>query len=137
MAKSRNVEEWSRGHDTAPVSMVPLLLLILLRRLCCRAVFEELSRACRSFVLAYGLFRGRLGPEEALWAARVEEEFQVRGEFSRCCWPPASLGATNDGHGRLTLQIDLWGMVEGGHDIDRADMRVRLSSASVLLRLIR
>ena len=32
-------------------------------------------------------------------------------------------------------QIKLWGMVEGGHDVDRAHIRVQLASASSFLWL--
>lgn len=59
-------------------------------------------------VVGLNVYFGRVGYEDAVWAARVEEEFQ----------------------------IDLWGMVEGGHDIDRADMRVRVSAAGMALRLL-
>lgn len=59
--------------------------------------------------MALNVFYGRLGFEDAVWTARVEEEFQ----------------------------IDLWGMVEGGHDIDRADLRVRIASSCMLLRLLK
>lgn len=35
------------------------------------------------------------------------------------------------------VQIDKWGMVEGGHDVDIADLRVQISSAAVFLGLSR
>jgi hypothetical protein len=34
------------------------------------------------------------------------------------------------------LQIEEWGLVEGGHDIDIADVRCRVAAASVFLRLL-
>ncbi|RWW89856.1 hypothetical protein BHE74_00001094 [Ensete ventricosum] len=34
-------------------------------------------------------------------------------------------------------QVDRWGLVEGGHDVDVADLRVQISSATVLLGLSR
>jgi ATP synthase F1 complex assembly factor 2 len=33
--------------------------------------------------------------------------------------------------------IEDWGFVEGGHDIDEADMRVRMAAPSVFIRLLR
>lgn len=46
--------------------------------------------------------------EEAIRAARVEEDFQ----------------------------IEEWGLVEGGHDIDIADAKARVAAPAVFLRLI-
>lgn len=46
--------------------------------------------------------------KEALTAAQIEEQFQIDG----------------------------WGMVEGGHDIDAADIRVRIAAPSVFVRLL-
>ena len=46
--------------------------------------------------------------EQALEAARVEEEFQIEG----------------------------WGLVEGGHDLDQANARVRLAAPSLFLRML-
>lgn len=37
--------------------------------------------------------------------------------------------------GLMFLQIDRWGLVEGGHDVDIADLKVQISSAAVLLGL--
>jgi len=34
------------------------------------------------------------------------------------------------------MQVDGWGLVEGGHDVDIADLRVQISSAAVFLGLI-
>ena len=34
-------------------------------------------------------------------------------------------------------QTDLWGVVEGGHDIDEADLRVRLAAPATFLELLR
>ena len=50
----------------------------------------------------------RLSMEQALQAARLEEEFQIEG----------------------------WGFVEGGHDLDQANARVRLTASSLLLRML-
>jgi ATP synthase F1 complex assembly factor 2 len=35
------------------------------------------------------------------------------------------------------MQVDKWGLVEGGHDIDVADLKVQISSATVFLALSR
>ena len=33
------------------------------------------------------------------------------------------------------VQIEEWGMVEGGHDLDRADQNVRVAAPAVFMRL--
>lgn len=35
----------------------------------------------------------------------------------------------------LQYQVDKWGLVEGGHDVDIADLKVQMSSAVVFLQL--
>ena len=52
--------------------------------------------------------QGHLGIHDAIIAARLEE----------------------------TFQMDEWGLVEGGHDIDIADMQVRIAGPTVFLRLL-
>ncbi|KAM2632322.1 hypothetical protein EV1_023070 [Malus domestica] len=37
----------------------------------------------------------------------------------------------------IRLEVDRWGLVEGGHDVDAADFRVQISSAAVFLGLSR
>lgn len=37
----------------------------------------------------------------------------------------------------LSNQVDRWGLVEGGHDVDIADLQVQISSAAVFLGLSR
>jgi len=34
------------------------------------------------------------------------------------------------------VQLEDWGYVEGGHDVDEADIRVRILSASLFLRFL-
>lgn len=34
------------------------------------------------------------------------------------------------------INIDGWGMVEGGHDIDAADLQVRIAAPSVFVQLL-
>lgn len=68
---------------------------------------RALTRECKSFIAAAALFKRHISPKEAIELARVEEEFQI---------------------GR-------WGLVEGGHDLDRVNIRVGVSSASLFLWL--
>ena len=55
------------------------------------------------------LIRGVIDVKHAARSARVEEDFQV----------------------------DKWGLVEGGHDIDQADIAVRLAAPRALMSLLR
>ncbi len=52
--------------------------------------------------------QGLLDIKQGLEAARVEENFQIEG----------------------------WGLVEGGHDIDSASVKVQLAAPSIFLRLL-
>ncbi len=66
----------------------------------------------RSWTLRQGLvgcLQGQLDVQAAITAARLEE----------------------------TYQMDEWGLVEGGHDIDIADMQVRIAGPAVFLRLLK
>ncbi|XP_031122388.1 ATP synthase mitochondrial F1 complex assembly factor 2-like [Ipomoea triloba] len=76
---------------------------------CELAAIDAIAAAAHSLVIAIGVFRGRLGIEEAIELIRLEED----------------------------LQIDKWGLVEGGHDLDIADLQVQVASAAVFLRLSR
>ena len=67
------------------------------------------TNVCKSLTIGLALVHGRLGIDEAVAAARLEEEYQ----------------------------IDQWGMVEGGHDVDRAHINVQLAAGRVLLRTAR
>jgi ATP synthase mitochondrial F1 complex assembly factor 2 len=73
------------------------------------AAAEELAASFKSVTLGLATMAGRLGIEAALKAARVEED----------------------------VQIEQWGLVEGGHDIDIADIRVRAAAPSLFVRLLR
>ena len=70
---------------------------------------EALSAASRSVLIGVALSHSILEPEEALRVARLEEHYQM----------------------------DQWGMVEGGHDIDNADYAVQVSAPLVFLQLLR
>ncbi|KAL2635127.1 hypothetical protein R1flu_006606 [Riccia fluitans] len=72
------------------------------------AAVDSLASSSRSLVVALAVARNHLKIDQALDIIRLEEEHQ----------------------------IDEWGLVEGGHDIDIADLRVRISAASIFLRLL-
>ncbi|OAY71441.1 ATP synthase mitochondrial F1 complex assembly factor 2 [Ananas comosus] len=76
---------------------------------CELAVIDAMAAAAHSLVIPLAIFRGRLGIEEAIDLIRLEED----------------------------LQVDRWGLVEGGHDVDIADLKVQMSSAAVFLGLSR
>ncbi|KAF9587717.1 hypothetical protein IFM89_004694 [Coptis chinensis] len=74
---------------------------------CELAAIDAIASAAHSLVISIGMFRGRLQIEEAIELIRLEED----------------------------LQVDRWGLVEGGHDLDIADLKVQISSAAVFLGL--
>uniref|UniRef100_A0A2P2ISS2 Uncharacterized protein MANES_15G155100 n=1 Tax=Rhizophora mucronata TaxID=61149 RepID=A0A2P2ISS2_RHIMU len=76
---------------------------------CELAAIDAIAAAAHSLVIAVGVFCRKLGIEEAIELSRLEEDSQV----------------------------DRWGLVEGGHDIDIADLQVQISSATVFLGLSR
>ncbi|KAJ4961349.1 hypothetical protein NE237_021259 [Protea cynaroides] len=76
---------------------------------CELAAIDALAAAAHSLIISIGIFRGRLQIEEAVKLIRLEED----------------------------LQVDRWGLVEGGHDLDIADLKVQISSAAVFLGLSR
>lgn len=76
---------------------------------CELAAIDAIAAAAHSLVIAVGMFRGRLSIEQAIELIRLEED----------------------------LQVGRWGLVEGGHDVDIADLRVQVSSAAVFLGLTR
>ncbi|XP_074585712.1 uncharacterized protein LOC141841435 [Curcuma longa] len=71
------------------------------------AAIDALAANAHSIVIPLAIFFGRIGIEEAIKLIRLEED----------------------------QQIDRWGLVEGGHDVDIADLKVQISSAAVLLGL--
>ncbi|XP_043695607.1 ATP synthase mitochondrial F1 complex assembly factor 2 [Telopea speciosissima] len=76
---------------------------------CELAAIDAMAAAAHSLIISIGIFRGRLQIEEAIELIRLEED----------------------------LQVDRWGLVEGGHDVDIADLMVQISSAAVFLGLAR
>ncbi|KAK9675369.1 hypothetical protein RND81_11G003500 [Saponaria officinalis] len=76
---------------------------------CELAAIDALTSASHSLTIAITIIRGRVQLEEAIELIRLEED----------------------------LQVDKWGLVEGGHDIDVADLKAQISSAAVFLGLSR
>ena len=72
------------------------------------AALDMMTSSTKSLVVSLALARGRISAEEACVAARVAE----------------------------LHQIEEWGEVEMGHDLDAADCAVRLSASSAFLRLL-
>lgn len=73
------------------------------------AAAEQLAAACKSVCIALAATKGHLSVEDVIRIARIEEDHQ----------------------------IEFWGLVEGGHDIDIADFRVRVSAPLVFVRLLK
>ncbi len=71
------------------------------------AAIDQLSGTCKSLVLALAVYMRHIDSAAACRAARLAEQHQ----------------------------IDEWGEVEAGHDLDEADLAVRVTSASAFLRL--
>lgn len=69
---------------------------------------EQLSSACKSVCMAIAGTKGVLSLEQILEASRIEENHQ----------------------------IEEWGLVEGGHDIDIAETHVRVAAPLVFLDLL-
>lgn len=76
---------------------------------CELAAIDAIAASAQSLTIAIALVHGKLQIEEAIELIRLEED----------------------------LQVDRWGLVEGGHDIDIADIRVQISSPVAFLGLSR
>lgn len=76
---------------------------------CELAAIDAIAASAHSLTIAIAMVRGKLQIEEAIELIRLEED----------------------------LQVDRWGLVEGGHDLDIADLRVQISSPIVFLGLTR
>ncbi|KAK1295138.1 hypothetical protein QJS10_CPA16g01168 [Acorus calamus] len=74
---------------------------------CELATVDAMAAAAHSLIIPLAIIRRRLQIEEAIELIRLEED----------------------------LQVDRWGLVEGGHDVDIADLQVQISSAAVFLGL--
>lgn len=67
---------------------------------------ESLTSGCKSIILPLAIYHGVVNVEGAVQAARVEEEHQV----------------------------SQWGLVEGGHDVDRAQLIAQVAAATFFLK---
>ncbi|KAK7311095.1 hypothetical protein RJT34_08997 [Clitoria ternatea] len=76
---------------------------------CELAAIDAIAASAHSLIIAIATVCGKLQIEEAIELIRLEED----------------------------LQVDKWGLVEGGHDVDIADLKVQISSAVVFLGLSR
>ena len=65
----------------------------------------SVTRGAKSVILALALHKRKLSIEEVFNLSRLDEEMQCKD----------------------------WGVVEGGHDLDRAHLKVQLASASFVL----
>jgi ATP synthase F1 complex assembly factor 2 len=72
------------------------------------ATFNAAASA-KSLLIGLALIRGAVDVEEATKAARAEED----------------------------ASIEEWGLVEGGHDVDQADIAVRLAAPRTMMSLLR
>ncbi|KMT10237.1 hypothetical protein BVRB_5g119950 isoform B [Beta vulgaris subsp. vulgaris] len=73
------------------------------------ATIDALTSASHSLIISIAVVCGRLQIEESVELIRLEED----------------------------LQVDKWGLVEGGHDVDLADLKVQIASAAVFLGMSR
>ncbi|CAN0097096.1 unnamed protein product [Ectocarpus sp. 4 AP-2014] len=71
------------------------------------AAVQSVTMECKSLVIALALLFRKTTVEKAFDAARLEEEYNV----------------------------ERWGMIEGGHDMDRANTTLTLTAASTLVWL--
>lgn len=76
---------------------------------CELAAIDAIAASAHSLTIAIAMVQGKLEIEEAIELIRLEEDYQV----------------------------DRWGLVEGGHDVDIADLKVQISSPVVFLGLSR
>jgi len=68
---------------------------------------ESLVAGCKSMIIPLALFHGEIDAQAAVMASRVEEEHQV----------------------------DSWGLVEGGHDVDRVNLTAQVAAASFFIHV--
>lgn len=71
-------------------------------------MLDDVTSASKSLLVAAALVAGRLSVAQALAAARLEEDFQM----------------------------EEWGCVEAGHDLDIADAKTRITAAATFVRLL-
>lgn len=64
---------------------------------------------CKSLIIGVALFNEEISIKEAILMSRIEEDFQ----------------------------IEEWGEVEGGHDIEVSNLHMRLTAASIFHKLLK
>jgi len=67
---------------------------------------ESLASCCKSLIIPLALQAGQIDAKTAVKASRVEEEHQIAA----------------------------WGLVEGGHDVDRAHVTAQVAAAAIFLK---
>ena len=72
------------------------------------AALDSAASLSRSYIVGLAFAHGKLDAEQCFEVARIDEEYQINN----------------------------WGCVEGGHDIDQAFINMRLSAAEALLELV-
>jgi ATP synthase mitochondrial F1 complex assembly factor 2 len=72
------------------------------------ACLQCVTMECKSIIIALALLNRKVTLSEAIVVSRLEEE----------------------------LQCEVWGVVEGGHDIDRLHNKIRISSACLMYELL-
>ena len=72
------------------------------------SALEQLAGACKSVCIAIAGVEGQISLQQVIEASRIEESHQ----------------------------IEEWGLVEGGHDIDIAELNVRISAPLVFLDML-
>jgi len=72
------------------------------------ACLQCVTMECKSIIIALALLHRKISYKEAILVSRLEEE----------------------------LQCEVWGVVEGGHDIDRLHNKIRISSACLMYELM-
>lgn len=72
------------------------------------AAVDSAAGSAKSVAIAIALADGAVSPAQAVTAARSEEQWQMR----------------------------VWGCVEGGHDLDDADILVRLAAADAIFKFV-
>jgi ATP synthase F1 complex assembly factor 2 len=71
------------------------------------AALDAVGGVCKSTLISMNVLNGNISVDDAVAASRIEED----------------------------MQMDKWGLVEGGHDIDIAGVRVGIASPTVFLQL--
>ncbi|CEG47665.1 atp synthase mitochondrial f1 complex assembly factor 2 [Plasmopara halstedii] len=96
------------AHDQQLLTNVRAHLETVLHVIDIMKTVRTLTKECKSLITALAVFKRHITAKEAVDVSRLEEEFQISN----------------------------WGLVEGGHDLDRVNCAMKVSSASFLLYLL-